>query len=119
MVGKSRKRHQLRHLDAFYRLFPRPGGRWFKSIRSEHFTQIQQLHAAFLDTTALRFGREGGKKGDDSAPGGGIRRFLSSGVEKPERQLYQAKISHRDPRATEFLPTTAMCEQFVINQVRC
>ena len=45
--------------------------------------------------------------------------FCLRALKKPERQLYQAKISHRDARATEFLPTTAMCEQFGINQVWC
>jgi len=36
-----------------------PGGRWFKSIRPDHFIpHIQQLYAAFLEATALSFGCE-------------------------------------------------------------
>ena len=82
MVGKSRKRHQMRHLGVFYRLFRDQeveGSNPFAPNTSLKFNNFMLLS---LTRPTLRFGRESGKKGDDSAHGGGIRRFLSSSVEK-------------------------------------
>ena len=119
MVGKSRKRHQMRHLGVFYRLFRDQeveGSNPFAPNTSLKFNNFMLLS---LTRPPCVLVAKAAKSETILHMEAGYADFCLRAWKKPERQLYQGKISQRDARATEFLPITAMSEQFGINQVWC